>query len=953
MSFRRTRPPAFCLLLSTAALAACGGRTPELSYHVTIPDSDRGHAEVELEIRGASGGALTLRGFASREVLRLSDLRAEGEDGRPLETRAGFDTIQSGAATVDIPRFEVAGPLPPRVRVRWRVEPGNREGDSHVGYTGRCHGAAGERFALLSGRNLFLAPEPAEKLRSIEVRFSLPADWQASVPWERRSDHWRPGLGGGYAAEHLVTASIGLGSFRERSFEVRGTRHRLAFERGTRPEEEERAASLIESTVRYVGELFGRGLGPEYLTVVAPRAPSGDEIAAEGWATGQGGTLTPLTAGRLHGFAERLIEAYVRHAPYRTEVKGPEEYWLVDGVKHWYSWMAVAKAGFIPEDEIRRAFATAYVTAFSVHGQEPDLEKVYSAATSQRPNREMRAPFLVMYIDHEMRQATHGSATLDALVPRLFRGRRAESLWSALPAVKPGFWEDLRARYVRGSEVAPAQQFHALAPARTAPDPPAGAPVAHLTLVYTGETHAYLENCGCKTNQSGGVARRATVVERIRRRHPDALVLDAGEAFARPKTQAELDFLSRQEQSLYLRTLDLMRYDAVSVGSSELHFGLEHFHDSTRGLATPYLSANVRRDGRPVAPASRILRSGGRRVAVIGVLEPPYGREADARFEESALRLDIEDPVEALRREAAALGSRADLIIAMGRLTPFTVRRIAQTVPEVDVILSSEFAAPVEPEGHADGGGLHRNDDEGFVGRALVLYTHLTNYGLSSARLGIDAEGRVASADLDDTWLDETVPDHPRVRDILNRFYDQVGRQAAAQESVQPLFADDPERLSGRYVGGKVCAGCHEEEHRQWTFTGHAGAYKTLLDRHRHFQPKCISCHVVGYGTPHGYRLGAPEQTLANVQCEVCHGPGAEHAGSPAATNIRRQVPEKVCLECHNPEHSDHFVYAERLPKVRHDFYPEGMGPAATAGGGEAARGEEPARGGEPAGGAR
>src|SRR3990170_324691 len=114
--------------------------------------------------------------------------------------------------------------------------------------------------------------------------------------------------------------------------------------------------------------------------------------------------------------------------------------------------------------------------------------------------------------------------------------------------------------------------------------------------------------------------------------------------------------------------------------------------------------------------------------------------------------------------------------------------------------------------------------------------------------------------------------------------------------------------------------------------TQHAGAFKTLLDRHRHFQPKCVSCHVVGYGTPHGYRLGMAEQTLANVQCEVCHGPGAEHARQPSAKNIQKQVPEKICLECHNPEHSDHFVYAERLPKVKHDHFEPGLEPPAARG---------------------
>jgi len=42
-------------------------------------------------------------------------------------------------------------------------------------------------------------------------------------------------------------------------------------------------------------------------------------------------------------------------------------------------------------------------------------------------------------------------------------------------------------------------------------------------------------------------------------------------------------------------------------------------------------------------------------------------------------------------------------------------------------------------------------------------------------------------------------------------------------------------------------------------------------------------------------------------------------------------VPEKVCLECHNPDHSDHFVYAEKVPKVRHDYFEGGEAAAEPA----------------------
>ncbi|MGH2628543.1 MAG: hypothetical protein ACRDHY_18050, partial [Anaerolineales bacterium] len=406
-------------------------------------------------------------------------------------------------------------------------------------------------------------------------------------------------------------------------------------------------------------------------------------------------------------------------------------FWLVDALKGWYAWRAVAHAGLMPEDQVTRNLATDYMSTLNVHGLERDLEKLYSATGSQKITREVLAPFILLLLDHELRAATKEATSFDSLVARIFRGRRTDSLWSVLPAVKAGFWDEFHSLYVKGREVAPVSQFYALTHTTPAPDPPAGKPLRTATLVYTGETTGYLENCGCKSNQSGGVARRATVLERMRQRHPDALILDAGEAFLRPKTQAELDFLSNQEQSLYLRTVDFMKYQAMAVASTELMFGLEHFRAQTRDIATPYLSANIRKDGKLIAPASLVRRSGGMRAGIISVFEPPAGREANALFEENLIGLQVEDPVETLRREVPLLARQAELVIAIGRLTPFTIRRIVEACPDLDVVISSEFKAPTgdpdDPKAH-----MHRDDEEGFLGRTLVLYTHLTNYGLGS-----------------------------------------------------------------------------------------------------------------------------------------------------------------------------------------------------------------------------
>ena len=46
---------------------------------------------------------------------------------------------------------------------------------------------------------------------------------------------------------------------------------------------------------------------------------------------------------------------------------------------------------------------------------------------------------------------------------------------------------------------------------------------------------------------------------------------------------------------------------------------------------------------------------------------------------------------------------------------------------------------------------------------------------------------------------------------------------------------------------------------------------------------------------------------MADVGCETCHGPGKQHITTPLTTNIRGEVKNQVCLECHTPFHSPGF----------------------------------------------
>jgi len=904
------------LLLLLAALPGCGP-APSVRYLVTISPSSLGSVRVDAEWVGVPRDSLVLRGFESVDVLKISGLEALDASGAARSVLSGTGTLLAeGGAKISVPRYVIRGPLPSRLRIRYRVDPDVREGDAHVGFSGVRYGYLGPEFGVVTGRNLFLLPtEPGPPPRDIRVRFALPAGWLAATPWRKDGDDFRPGIDGRFADEHLIASTLAFGRFSERSITVGRTRYRFAYPARGGAVDDSVIRSLQRAT-QTVRNLLGRDLGREYVTIILPVTPDGGEIHGEAWATGQAGTLSPMTPSRLKRYSQSLLEAYLKFSPYRDEISRPEEYWVLDGITNLYAWRAVASAGFVDEEEVERDLASSYAGARRVQGVETDLERLYETKQDTELARRVVAPFLLAYLDRLVRERSKGHETLDRVVRTMFRSRPAASLWSSISGTRTRDWNEFRARYVRGKEAIPVERLFGLAPARPTPSPPAGKPVRDLTVIFTGDTNGFLEHCGCKVNQSGGVARRATVLERLRREHPGSPVVDLGNAFTRPENQTQLDYLARAEQRLYLETMAAMRYDACAIGTNELLFGSGWFREATKGLGIPYVSSNVAEGGGLFAPASRIVRSeGGLRVAMVSAFEPPHGPEALPQFEANTAGLSIFDPVSSLARAVAEVRDHANLVIVIGRLEPGTIRRIVRAVPGIDVILSNAggTSALIRAAGTPETIG-----DEGFLGTTLVLYEDSRNYGLESVRLLLDAGNRVASAGTTHYWLFEDVPDQPRIRAMLNRFYDRVGTMDSAQASVKPLFADSPARMSGVYVGAARCARCHSMEYAQWKATPHAAAYKTLLDAHRHYQPRCVVCHVVGFRTRNGYKLGDPEEPLANVQCEICHGPGGDHVARPALARMERIPPESTCLECHNPEHSDAFVYAEKLPFVRH-----------------------------------
>jgi peroxiredoxin/nitrate/TMAO reductase-like tetraheme cytochrome c subunit len=193
-----------------------------------------------------------------------------------------------------------------------------------------------------------------------------------------------------------------------------------------------------------------------------------------------------------------------------------------------------------------------------------------------------------------------------------------------------------------------------------------------------------------------------------------------------------------------------------------------------------------------------------------------------------------------------------------------------------------------------------------------------------SQRCGNCHHGKfVLNFDLDEALALVSHQDHPDMDSLFE--YSDFQRQRLEQVNRRRL---ERFRAGVPHVGVKACRECHQSEYDQWVRTPHAAAYARLLKVDRGADPTCTACHTTGVGLMGGFGNEAATASMTNVQCEVCHGPGADHVAAPAEFKkgtiygITDQcsfcIIRGVCTTCHDQENDPDFDIEAALPRVTH-----------------------------------
>lgn len=417
----------------------------------------------------------------------------------------------------------------------------------------------------------------------------------------------------------------------------------------------------------------------------------------------------------------------------------------------------------------------------------------------------------------------------------------------------------------------------------------------HLIVLSTTDVKGKTSPCGCHTPK-GGFARRASFVDSVRTEHDQVLLVDAGGYF--PETDAQ-----QEAGPFVLQTMKTLGTAAAGVGDRELHFGFAYLRESARKAGMPLVCANLveKKTGKPAFAPSLVTTVGRVKVGVFGLMnaEVDLGPGRDS--------LTVQDPAAVAARTVAALRKQgATVIVLLSQLGKVESEDLVTAVDGIDVAIVGRNV-PLLQRGR-------------LIKNTVTCYGGEQGWYVGRTNVTLDAAGRMASGDNEMFMLGPEVETQPTVFQMVKEFEDALNdrlrlrekeRAAAAGLSSGGANADAVDH----YVGAEVCARCHPSEFRQWKETPHARAWQTLVDLRKDATPECVSCHVVGFQKPGGYKTADDVAKLSNVQCESCHGMGTQHEAYAAS---KAAVPEATCRGCHDGTTSPAFSFTLYRPHILH-----------------------------------
>ena len=206
-----------------------------------------------------------------------------------------------------------------------------------------------------------------------------------------------------------------------------------------------------------------------------------------------------------------------------------------------------------------------------------------------------------------------------------------------------------------------------------------------LVILHTNDTHSRIEPLPETDKYSanrGGVIRRATLIDQVRKENKNVLLVDAGDFLQ------GTPYFNLFKGEVEVEAMNKMGYEAVTIGNHEFDYGLEVLEKVARLAKFPIVSSNydfseTKLNG--LVKPFIILKKGGVKIGIIGINIQPRGLIAANNYK----GVKYLDPVNTANSMAKILKEKhnCDIVVCISHLGYNSDLTMAESTRNIDIII--------------------------------------------------------------------------------------------------------------------------------------------------------------------------------------------------------------------------------------------------------------------------
>ncbi|KGO90758.1 bifunctional metallophosphatase/5'-nucleotidase [Flavobacterium suncheonense] len=190
--------------------------------------------------------------------------------------------------------------------------------------------------------------------------------------------------------------------------------------------------------------------------------------------------------------------------------------------------------------------------------------------------------------------------------------------------------------------------------------------VKKITILHTNDVHSHIDPFPAndpKNPNMGGVARRAALVEKIRREEKNVLLLDAGDIFQ------GTPYFNYYGGELEFKLMSMLKYDLATMGNHDFDNGIDGFYAQLPHAKFDFVSANYDFKNtilNDIVKPYKILHRDGIKIGIFGLGVELQGLVDKKLYKETVYN----NPVEIATDMARILkqNEKCDLVICLSHL---------------------------------------------------------------------------------------------------------------------------------------------------------------------------------------------------------------------------------------------------------------------------------------------